>query len=151
MGGLAYQLKYAGDKAALHPLVDHILTLCEQHPDLREVDAIVPVPPSTARDFNPVGALAAALSQRLNLPTWPALVKTRATAPQKVLRTLAQKQANVAGAFAARGPVRGRRLLVVDDLYDSGATLEEVTRVLTQAGAARVCVLTLTRTIHADS
>lgn len=67
------------------------------------------------------------------------------------MRTLAQKRANVAGAFAVRGDVRGKRLLVLDDLYDSGATLEEVTRVLRRAGAARLCVLTLTRTIHADA
>jgi predicted amidophosphoribosyltransferase len=67
------------------------------------------------------------------------------------MRTLAQKRANVAGAFKVQGDVRGKRLLLVDDLYDSGATLEEVTRVLRQAGAARVCVLTLTRTIHADA
>jgi predicted amidophosphoribosyltransferase len=39
----------------------------------------------------------------------------------------------------------------VDDLFDSGATLEEITRVLSQAGAKRVCVLTLTRTIHSDT
>ena len=42
-------------------------------------------------------------------------------------------------------------LLVVDDLFDSGATLEEITRVLAHAGAASVCVLTLTRTIHSDA
>ena len=62
-----------------------------------------------------------------------------------------QKRRNVAGAFAVRGPVRGRRVLVVDDLYDSGATLEEVTRVLQQAGVQAVLVVTLTRTIHSDA
>ena len=67
------------------------------------------------------------------------------------MRTLAQKRANVAGAFAVRGPVRGRRLLVVDDLYDSGATLEEATRALLVAGVEAVYVLTLTRTIHTDA
>ncbi|MEA3459714.1 MAG: phosphoribosyltransferase family protein, partial [Chloroflexota bacterium] len=93
-----------------------------------------------------------ALSRRLGAPMqaeW--LVKTRATRLQKEMRTLAQKRANVAGAFAVRGPVRGLRLLVLDDLYDSGATLEEVTRVLKRAGAAAMLVLTLTRTIHSDA
>jgi len=56
----------------------------------------------------------------------------------------------VAGAFAVRRDVRGQRLLLLDDLYDSGATLEEVSRVLRAAGAAAVCVLTLTRTIHSE-
>ena len=151
VGQLAYQFKYQADRAALPSLVDHTLKLMEQHPELRDAQAIVPVPPSAERDFNPVGELAAALSQRLEIPTWPALVKTRATKPQKELRTLAQKRANVAGAFAVRGPVRGRRLLVVDDLYDSGATLEEVTRVLLAAAVEAVYVLTLTHTIHTDA
>ena len=74
----------------------------------------------------------------------------RPTQPQKEMHTPPQKRANVAGAFAVRQNVRGTRVLVVDDLYDSGATLEEITRVLRAAGAASVCVLTLTKTIHSD-
>jgi len=79
------------------------------------------------------------------------LIKTRRTEPQKEIHTLAQKRANVAGAFAVREDMRGKRLLIMDDLYDSGATLEEASRVLRKAGAARLCVLTLTRTIHSDA
>ncbi len=81
----------------------------------------------------------------------PALVKTRQTAPQKELRSLAQKHANVAGAFAVQQVVNNKRLLVVDDLFDSGATLEEITRLLLKAGATSVYALTMTRTIHSDA
>jgi uncharacterized protein YpbB len=150
-GQLTYRLKYVGDPSALQPLVEQALAVCAGHPELADVDAIVPVPPSMPRDFDPVKALADALAARLDKPVWPVVVKTRHTVPQKDMRTLAQKKANVAGAFAVHGDVRGKRLLVVDDLYDSGATLEEVSRVLRQAGAARLCVLTLTRTIHRDA
>lgn len=149
-GALTYRLKYQGDRAALGPLVEQALALCAAQPEMGEVDALVPVPPSETRAFDPVQALAEALGARLGRPVCPALVKTRRTAPQKEMRTLAQKRANVAGAFAVRDRVRGKALLVLDDLCDSGATLAEVTRVLQQAGAARVCVLTLTRTIHVD-
>jgi len=155
VGDLAYRLKYQSDRAALAPLVEQALALCAAHPELADVEAIVPVPPSTPRPFDPVSVLAEELGRRLPRPVRPVLVKTRRTAPQKEMRTLAQKRANVAGAFAVPGArqseVRGQRLLVLDDLYDSGATLEEVCRVLRQAGAARLCVLTLTRTIHADA
>jgi predicted amidophosphoribosyltransferase len=65
---------------------------------------------------------------------------------QKDMRTRAHKRANVAGAFAVQSNVCGRSLLVLDDLYDSGETLKEVTRVLKRAGARSVKVLTLTRT-----
>jgi len=54
-----------------------------------------------------------------------ALAKTRATRPQKEMTSHAQKIANVAGAFSLRGNVRGQNLILVDDLYDSGATLNE--------------------------
>jgi len=131
--------------------VEHLLALCAAHPVLTNVDALVPIPPSKPRAFDPVRTLADALGTRLDQPVWPVLAKTRPTAQQKDMRTLAQKQANVAGAFALEGQVRGKRLLVLDDLYDSGATLEEATRVLRQGGAVRVYVLTLTRTIHADA
>jgi len=151
VGELAYRLKYQNDLSALPPLVEQALALCAEHPELADVDAIVPVPPSTPRPSDPVSALADALGTRLERPVQRVVVKTRNTKPQKEMHTLAQKRANVAGAFAVRGDVRGQRLLILDDLYDSGATLEEVCRVLRQAGAARLCVLTLTRTIHTDA
>lgn len=150
VGDLAYRLKYEGDAEAVQPLVDVAAALCREHPALANVDAIVPIPPSVQRAADPVSLFSAGLAARLGKPVLAALVKTRQTQPQKELTTLAQKRANVAGAFAVQGNVRGKRVLLVDDLYDSGATLEEATRVLRQAGAASVGVLTLTRTIHSD-
>jgi ATP-dependent DNA helicase RecQ len=81
-----------------------------------------------------------------------ALIKARATEPQKEKVNLAQKTDNVAGAFriADADAVRGKRVLLLDDLYDSGATLNEATRALLAAGAREVCVLTVTKTIHSD-
>ena len=75
----------------------------------------------------------------------------RQTQPQKEMHTLVQKHDNVAGAFALNGDITGKRALVVNDLFDSGATLEEITKLLLKHKAACVNVLTLTRTIHADS
>jgi ATP-dependent DNA helicase RecQ len=78
------------------------------------------------------------------------LVKSRKKEQQKQFETLAQKKANVAGAFRLQTSIKGKRLLVVDDLFDSGATLEEITKLLKQAGADTVNVLTITRTIHSE-
>ena len=92
-----------------------------------------PCLPSTPREFEPVGNLAQALGDELKIPALPgALVKTRTTKPQKEMTALAQKQANVRGAFALQGELRGKRILLVDDLYDSGATLQEAARVSTR-------------------
>jgi len=124
--------------------------LIGEHPELAQVDAIIPVPPSTLRPNDPVSYFAKALAQKLQLPYQPVVIKSRQTAPQKEMHTLAQKQSNVTGAFKIQSSVKGKRLLVVDDLFDSGATLLEMHRQLCRAGAVKVNVLTLTRTIHAD-
>jgi ATP-dependent DNA helicase RecQ len=151
IGELTYRLKYQNDLSVMPQLVNQVIELSTQHSDLIEVDALVPIPPSTKREVNPLFAVVDAVGGKLKLPVRNILTKTRLTSLQKEMRTEAQKRANVAGAYAVQTNVRGQRLLVIDDLYDSGATLEEVTRVLHQAGAARVCVLTLTRTIHTDA
>lgn len=151
VGQMTYRLKYRGDESALRPLVEQALAVCRDHPELAAVDALVPVPPSTARSLDPVTAFCEALGAQLGLPVLLAVSRMRKTSPQKEMHTLAQKRANVAGAFAATEDVRGRRVLVVDDLHDSGATLEEVVLSLKRAGASSASVLTLTRTIHSDS
>jgi predicted amidophosphoribosyltransferase len=98
-----------------------------------------------------VTLLAQALAARLGIPAFTdALVKIRTTEPQKEMLARGQKRANVAGAFAVEGDLVGKHLILVDDLYDSGATLTEAARVLGRAGAASLVVLTLTKTIHAD-
>ncbi len=150
-GELAYRLKYQDDLTVLPELVEQAAALIAEHPALGQVDAIVPVPPSVPRAHDPVSSFAKALSQRLGLVYWPVLVKARHTTPQKELHTLAQKRKNVDGAFDNIEPVIGKRVLIVDDLFDSGATLHEIYRLLHRLGAKEVCVLTLTRTIHSDS
>jgi ATP-dependent DNA helicase RecQ len=151
VGELAYRLKYQGDLTTLPALLDQVVALLETHPNLIHVDAIVPVPPSTARASDPVRGFAETLAGHFDLKVLPVVVKTRQTEPQKAFHTRAQKRSNVTGAFAVQGPIHNLHLLVVDDLFDSGMTLEEITRVLQSAGAASVCVLTLTRTIHSDA
>ena len=152
MGDLAYRYKYRGEQQLAPDLAARWVELLAAHPELPKPDAVIPIPPSIRRDFDPVTLLAQALGARLSIPALTGvLVKTRATRLQKDMTALAQKQANVAGAFALKGDVRGKRLILVDDLYDSGATLVEAARVLTRGGAVSLIVLTLTKTIHADA
>lgn len=150
VGDLLYRLKYESDETAVPSLVSHAVELIHEHPKMREVDAILPVPSTAERQVNPVRIFCDALATRLKLPVLPILNKTHQTQPQKELHTLAQKRANVAGAFMLTSEVKGMHFLVVDDLYDSGATLEEITRLLLKRGALQVNVLTITRTIHSD-
>lgn len=150
VGELVYRFKYRGEHTLAHELAAQWVQMLAAHPQLPRADVIVPVPPSTPRAADPVTLLAQSLAAALRLPLVNTLVKTRVTRPQKVLTSFAQKQANVRGAFALKGDVRGKHCVLVDDLFDSGATLHEAALVLARGGAKSIVVLTLTKTIHSD-
>jgi predicted amidophosphoribosyltransferase len=77
-------------------------------------------------------------------PRW--LRRRRPTLAQADL-SAAERRRNVAGAFAAAPAVAGRRLVVVDDVFTTGATAAECARALGAAGARRVGVLTVARVL----
>jgi predicted amidophosphoribosyltransferase len=110
-------------------------------------DAVTFVPATraalTARGFNPAEELARWIAAWCGLPLERLLVKTRETADQSGLgRT--ERRANLAGAFrASRAP---RCVLLVDDVYTTGATADACARALREAGACHVDVLTFART-----
>jgi ComF family protein len=117
------------------------------------VDVVVPVPLHrwrlVRRGFNQALVLARPLCREHGLACRPEiLVRRRYTRPQVGLDQ-ASRRRNVAGAFMAP-PRHGRLLdqatvLLVDDVYTTGATLRECARTLLNAGAARVHALTLVR------
>ncbi len=114
-------------------------------------DALVPVPlhwwKQFRRGFNHSALLASELSRQTAIPVLPALLRKKSGQTQAGL-TRAQRRKNVRGLYALnrRIPVEGRRLLLIDDVLTSGATVNACARVLRQGGAARVDALTLART-----
>jgi len=116
-------------------------------------DVVIPVPLHRARlrwrGFNQAALLGAALARRLDCALDVAsLARVRPTPPQTA-RDHAQRARNVRNAFAVRRPARvaGRRVLLVDDVMTTGATVDECARVLRAAGARRIDVLTLARVV----
>ena len=110
-------------------------------------DALVAVPAVRdrylRRGADPPAELAAELGRWWDLPVMPLVQRTRGVRPQRGLDATARRQ-NVRGAFAARaGPVR---LALVDDVYTTGATVDECARALRAAGGQDVHVITLART-----
>jgi predicted amidophosphoribosyltransferase len=151
VGTLVYNYKYQGEHHLAYDLVDRWVALLAQHPDLPQPQAVIPIPPSTLRKFDPVSHLAQLLASKLAIPAMTnTLGKTRSTQPQKELNSLVAKQRNVSGAFHLKGDVTGLHLLLIDDLFDSGATLCEAARTLSQGHPASIVVLTLTKTIHSN-
>ena len=84
--------------------------------------------------------LARALAKELGLPWWTLLEQARETATQHDL-TRAQRADNVRGAYRARAEAAGQRLLLVDDIVTTGATLRACAQGLYGAGAQKVCAV----------
>jgi len=145
---LIHLFKYGRMRSLARPLGDYLASAI---PLDQGFDVIVPVPlhwrRRLARGFNQAALLAGAVARRYAVPVAPAVKRRRSTGNQAGLSNAARR-ANVAGAFAVRRPqqVRGRRVLLVDDVLTTGATASACAGALKRAGAAYVAVLTLART-----
>lgn len=122
-------------------------------------DVLVPVPIHWtrlfARRYNQAALLAHAVGRVAGLPTVPdALVRRKRTPKLGALGPSARRR-TVQGAIAVhRGraaAIAGRQVVLIDDVHTTGATLAVCTRALLQAGAAAVGVVTLARTVRADT
>lgn len=108
-----------------------------------DVDAIVPVPVHASRmrrrGFNQAELLAEILGEQLGIPVEPELlVRTRKTLPQKEL-SATERLKNLSGAFrAGRIPAGIKQVLLVDDIYTTGSTIEACSRVLLSSGVETV-------------
>jgi len=143
------RFKFGGKPALARPLA--ALVLEQWASRLPSADAVLPVPLARARErergFNQAGLLAERVARGLGCRVqtrW--LARARDTRPQTDL-DVAERRANVRGAFVASSAVAGRSLVLVDDVLTTGATAAECARVLRAAGARTVGVLTVARVL----
>lgn len=139
--GLIRQLKFSA-RLPLARLLGRIL-LERIRPHLHGVDMIVPVPMHPRRlawrGFNQaVELLRPLVGEGSHPPVLPdAVQRTRPTLPQADLPA-DRRRSNVRGSFVCRTDMRGRRVALVDDVMTTGATLDELARVLKRCGAVHV-------------
>lgn len=120
---------------------------------LADADVLVPVPLHRrrffSRGFNQSAELARAVSVKTGISFEPGLVVRRKHTQQQVGLKAKERAANVRGAFQvpadAVDKVRGRHIVLIDDVYTTGATVSAVSRMLMRKGAASVDVLTFAR------
>jgi ComF family protein len=126
-------------------------------PMLDDTDLIIPVPLHRwrlwKRRYNQASILAARMARLSGRPFDPlALERKRPTKNQGEMPSAKARRRNVLGAFrvppAKTGAVKGRKILLVDDVFTTGATLDACARALKRAGAARVDALALARVVR---
>jgi ComF family protein len=123
-------------------------------PEKFGADMIVPVPLHRTRQkergFNQVDLFGRPLARRLRLPYRPVLLKRERPRPEKHLLHVEERWEAVRGAFAIRegGRVDNSRILLLDDVMTSGATLDACSRALRAAGAKSVVGLTIARAVR---
>jgi ComF family protein len=125
---------------------------------LDDADALVPVPLHWrrlwGRRFNQAAALARAAAAGTGLPVLTAALKRRRATAQQVGLSRSARAVNVQGAFAVtpegRAAICDKRLILVDDVLTSGATVDACARALLRAGAGNVDVLVFARVVAAE-
>lgn len=148
------ELKFGGQLHWAPPLADLLQQLWAQRCDRLRADCIVPVPLHAARlrrrGFNQSALLSKFLGQKSGIPVFYELLsRNRATQPQTRLARSERLQ-NVRGAFDVLNPsaAAGRVVLLVDDVFTTGTTLNECSRALKEAGTSEVHALTVARSVR---
>jgi predicted amidophosphoribosyltransferase len=143
---LLYNLKYRGDVTVIGEIAAVAADFLKRQ--RRPIDIIVPAPPSAARRVQPVVLLAKSIGAALNIPVAGCVTTTRATSQLKNITDPAERAEALAGLYAVDvQQTKGKAVLLFDDLYRSGSTLNAITSLLLADGsAAQVDVLTITRT-----
>lgn len=142
---MLHKLKFEGESKFLQPLAEEAVFLAQAYGESC-FDMVVSIPTDTARrrqrGFDiPESIFAQALAVK---GAWQpqVLARIKATAPQYGLAP-DKRRSNVRGCFKVQGDVRGAKILLVDDILTTGATLDEAAKTLKQAGAKSVYALTL--------
>ncbi len=145
--------KYQGKVSLAAPLAGLMMA---RLPPLNTVDMIMPVPLHIQRlrerEFNQSLLLADHIGRHLDIPVvYTNLIRTVPTPPQTTL-SRKSRQKNLRRSFAVRRPdaILNMRILLIDDVFTTGTTVNECAKVLRRAGSADVFVITLSRTVGTD-
>ncbi len=143
-----HRLKYKKDVALGEVLSRNLISTLDRLE--WEMDMVVPVPLGLARQsergYNQASLLARPLALASGIPYRPKALYKRRDTPSQVGLSMWQRKGNVKDAFTGVNKViSGKRILVIDDVCTSGATIESCTQALLEAGARDVYALTLVR------
>jgi len=147
IGELLYKLKYKSDKTVIPDIINAIKSSMQ---NIDKIDFIVPVPPSKkTRNYQPVYEIGKSLSQDTGVPFIENALSKKSSNELKNITDISERERILKESISLESGIdfSGKKVLVIDDLYRSGATLRAVTSVILEDGNAKnVFVLTLTKT-----
>jgi ComF family protein len=139
---IVHHLKYA-DRVSLAKPLGNLLKEC-LHREPFTGSLVIPVPLDRKRERERGFNQAELIASRLGLTVNTRLLHRRKNTPSQTGLSRNERRRNLAGAFEVRGRVAGT-IIVVDDVYTTGSTMNEIARTLKRAGAERIEVLTVAR------
>ncbi|WP_448518042.1 RecQ family ATP-dependent DNA helicase [Rhodoflexus sp.] len=121
-----------------------------RHFGKEKFDLVLYVPPTESGNL--VGNFAEKVAQSLQFKFSHALQKNRVTQSQKIFQTGLLKTENLKNAFtvADENEIAGKSVLLIDDIYDSGATIKEIGKYLSKLGAVKIAPLVIAKTVGGD-
>lgn len=146
VGAIIHNCKYENGGQFPDFLLIKTLRAFRRHFGQMEFDLVVHIPPTESGAL--VANFARKIAKNLHFPVSDGLKKTRITKPQRIFKGIKPRNSNIKEAFYYENPAeaRGRAILVIDDIFDTGSTVKEVSRMLMELGAAKVAPLTIAKT-----
>lgn len=143
---MIHQFKYENRFALAKPLADLLTELVPE-----KTDCLIPIPlhfqKLRKRRYNPPALLARRLSKILSIPIYLDVLKKISPSISQTGLSKTERKKNVAKTFHVTKPEKivSKRILLIDDVYTTGATTDECASVLKKQGAGDVTILTLAR------
>ncbi len=152
---LISDFKYEGQRQILEMFRPALTEVCDIISGFQSYDGVLEIPADPGRKqerpYSPVHLIAEHVAQNISAPLLPGLRKIRTTQPQMELG-FEERHYNLRGAFQVTTPgqVKGKRILLVDDILTTGSTASEAAKTLRSAGAKHVDLITLSRAERAS-
>lgn len=148
-----HALKYRNYIAVAEPLAEIMAESFRDTGLAGRADIVIPIPIHASRmihrGFNQSEELARGFAKRLHLPMEPRVLRKSKKTKRQVELPLDLRVSNVQGAFTAANPerIRGKRILLIDDVFTTGSTLDEAAKVLLNSGASTISAYTLAKSL----
>lgn len=139
-GDMEHRAKEEHNPVAIKELIQRLATVIQRHPTMARADIIVGLPPRPSKTFHLPVELVKGIGSTLNRPVGLRLAKDEHP-KLRDLPLVGQKIATLTGVFTLDESVRGKTVLIIDDLYQSGATAWSLAKFLKKHGAREVYAL----------